>query len=67
MQMKPKQRNKMNKIPIEKTFADDEEKMKDFFLIAKSDFLSSYHYISEKEYDITKSYILQQVNKLTKE
>ena len=53
-----------NKILIEETFADDDEKMKDFFVIPKIDFLSSYSYLTEEEYDITKDYILQQIEKL---
>ena len=52
-------------IKIEETFADDEEKMRDFFLISKSNFLSSYSYLNENEYNITKDYVLQQIEKLT--
>jgi hypothetical protein len=63
-----KQNNmKLKQISIEETFADDDEKMKDFFLIPKSSFLFSYSYLTENEYDITKDYVLQQINKLTKE
>tara|TARA_R100000278_G_C5458286_1_gene159928 strand:- start:448 stop:618 length:171 start_codon:yes stop_codon:yes gene_type:complete len=56
----------MKEILIEETFADDEEKMKDFLSISKSNFLFTYHYLTEKEYDITKDYVLQQIKKLTK-
>ena len=57
----------MEKIKIEQTFADDDEKMKDFFQIPKSNFLFSYSYLTEKDYNITKDYILQQIEKLSKE
>ena len=36
------------------TFLDDEEKMADFEILSKEEFLSSYSYISEEEYDHTK-------------
>ena len=52
-------------IKIEETFADDDEKMRDFFLIPKSNFLFSYSYLTENEYNITKDYVLQQIEKLT--
>ena len=35
------------------TFEDDREKMEDFFRISKDDFLDSYGYLSEREYDAT--------------
>lgn len=57
----------IKEIKIEQTFADDEEKMKDFFLISKSNFLSSYSYLNESDYNITKDYVLQQIEKLSKE
>ena len=34
-------------------FLDDEEKMRDFTTITKEEFLNSYSYLSEAEYDIT--------------
>lgn len=36
-----------------KTFTDDIDKMRDFDGLSKEDFLASYDYISEKEYDAT--------------
>jgi hypothetical protein len=57
---------KIKEIKIEETFADDEEKMKDFFLISKSNFLFSYSYLNESDYNITKAYVLQQIEKLSK-
>lgn len=42
------------------SFIDDEEKMKDFPNISKEDFLSSYSYLSEEEYEAT----LEDFNKL---
>lgn len=53
-------------IKIEETFADDEEKMRDFFLIPKSNFLFSYSYLNENDYNKTKDYVLQQIEKLSK-
>ncbi|MDY4525189.1 MAG: JAB domain-containing protein [Treponema sp.] len=35
------------------SFIDDEEKMKDFPKLSKEEFLSSYSYLSEEEYDAT--------------
>ena len=35
-------------------FCDDEEKMKDFEKLSKDDFLSSYSYITEEEYNLTR-------------
>ena len=34
-------------------FITDIEKMRDFFEISKEDFLFSYSYLTEKEYDLT--------------
>lgn len=36
------------------TFIDDKEKMYDFFRMKKEDFLKSYSYLTEKEYELTK-------------
>ena len=38
-----------------RTFTDDIDKMRDFDGLSKEDFLASYDYISEKEYDATAS------------
>lgn len=34
-------------------FADDEEKMIDFYTLTKEEFLTSYSYLTEEEYDMT--------------
>lgn len=34
-------------------FADDEEKMADFKILTKEEFLASYSYLTEKDYDLT--------------
>jgi hypothetical protein len=35
-------------------FLDDKEKMRDFKKLSKEEFLQSYSYLTEKEYDLTK-------------
>ena len=42
----------MNKI-IFSSFTSDEEKMKDFYLLSKDEFLQSYSYLTEEEYLLT--------------
>ena len=37
------------------SFIDDKEKMKDFYILSKEEFLESYSYLNEIEYDLTKS------------
>ena len=37
-----------------KSFTDDKEKMIDFYILTKKEFLKSYSYITEREYDLTK-------------
>ena len=37
-------------------FADDEEKMIDFKILSKEEFLFSYSYLTEKEYNLTVEY-----------
>lgn len=37
-----------------KDFTDDKEKMRDFKLLTRTEFLSSYSYLTEEEYDLTK-------------
>ena len=34
-------------------FTDDEEKMKDFYKLTKDEFLDSYSYLTEQEYELT--------------
>ena len=36
-----------------KSFTDDKEKMKDFCILSKIEFLKSYSYLTELEYDLT--------------
>ena len=36
-------------------FCDDEEKMKDFDKLSKDEFLDSYSYIVEEEYNLTRN------------
>jgi hypothetical protein len=35
-------------------FSDDDEKMADFEILTKEEFLTSYSYLTEQEYDNTK-------------
>lgn len=35
-------------------FLNDEEKMKDFYILSKEEFLESYSYLSESEYNLTR-------------
>lgn len=37
-------------------FADDKEKMEDFKILTKEEFLFSYSYLTEEEYDMTAEY-----------
>jgi len=37
------------------SFIDDEEKMKDFYILSKEEFLNLYSYLNETEYNLTKS------------
>ena len=39
------------------TFTSYYEKMRDFFQITKEDFLKSYSYITEQEYDATSLFV----------
>ena len=36
-----------------KSFTDDKEKMRDFYILSKQEFLQSYSYLTELEYDLT--------------
>ena len=38
-------------------FVDDGEKMRDFFDLTKEEFLKSYSYLTEEEYDVTAEYV----------
>ncbi len=38
-------------------FIDDDEKMRDFFLLTKDEFLKSYNYLSEENYNATKELV----------
>ena len=36
-----------------KSFTNDKEKMRDFYILSKIEFLKSYSYLTELEYDLT--------------
>jgi len=40
-------------------FTDDEEKMRDFYELSKEEFLFSYSYLTEEEYDLTAKIVNQ--------
>lgn len=40
-------------IPLQ-AFTDDPEKMRDFYLLSKDEFLQSYSYLTEEEYELTR-------------
>ena len=46
----------------ERTFTDDDEKMHDFWQMDKNDFLKSYAYITEEEYDATINELKQKLS-----
>jgi len=49
-------------------FLDDEQKMADFRRHSKKEFLESYSYLSEKEYDVTKAKVeLLEIARLNRE
>lgn len=41
-------------------FIDDKEKMADFLVLSKTEFLTSYSYLTEEEYNNTKKIITKQ-------
>ena len=43
---------------LENNFCDDTEKMVDFINLSKEEFLESYSYLTEEEYEATKLYVL---------
>ena len=43
-------------------FIDDKEKMKDFIELTKEEFLESYSYLTEEEYDETADLLKDKVN-----
>ena len=45
-----------------KSFIADAEKMRDFFDLTKEEFLNSYSYLTEEEYDATSDYFNWLVN-----
>lgn len=49
--------NKLSFAIYGKDFLDDKEKMKDFYLLSKEEFLSSYSYMTEEEYNATQKKI----------
>ena len=46
----------MNDELVSKSFLNDWEKMRDFFVLTKEQFLRSYSYLTEEEYDATYEY-----------
>lgn len=42
------------------SFIDDKEKMRDFFLLSKDEFLASYSYLTEEEYNNTKEKVKEE-------
>jgi hypothetical protein len=47
----------MKNLYSNENFIDDEEKMVDFFELTKEEFLESYSYLTEEEYDNTKELV----------
>lgn len=47
---------------VEINFCSDNEKMVDFIEMSKEDFLKSYPYLTEEEYEATKKYVLTMLN-----
>ena len=41
------------------SFIDDVEKMADFFILSKQDFLQSYSYLTDIEYELTKKEVIK--------
>lgn len=50
---------------IKAPFVDDDEKMNDFFLLSKEEFLNTYSYINEDSYEMTMDIVKKQFSKLT--
>lgn len=46
-------------------FIDDEEKINDLFILTREDFLKSYSYLTEEEYDNTLDKIWEQLGDIT--
>ncbi len=45
------------------SFADDEEKMADFYDLTKEEFLRSYSYLTEEEYNLTLNEVGKSIKK----
>lgn len=43
------------------SFIDDQEKMIDFFELTKEEFLQSYSYLTEEEYEATKQDVIKRM------
>ena len=43
------------------SFIDDQEKMIDFFISTKGEFLSFYSYLTDEEYEATKKEVLERI------
>lgn len=44
-------------VNLDKNFVSDYDKMRDFEILTKDEFLNSYSYLTEEEYDATQSYL----------
>ena len=49
-----------------KDFTDDKEKMVDFMILSKEDFLNSYSYLSEEEWVLTYNKIVKITDRMRK-
>ena len=49
-----------------KDFIDDREKMVDFMMLSKEDFLNSYSYLSEEEWVLTYNKIVKITDRMRK-
>ena len=48
-------------------FLNDEEKMRDFYILTKEEFLKSYSYLQEEDYNATLNKIVKKIVKLIDE
>lgn len=55
-----------NLTPVYESFVDDEEKMRDFFKLSREEFLKSYSYLTEEEYDATLEILRKSLENRTK-
>ena len=50
-------KTQINRMLTNGTFINNPEKMIDFFSVSKDEFLKSYSYLTEEEYDVTRNYL----------